>query len=266
MKKLLALCTAVLMLAQSAIAAEAPKSTLEGILERKVLRVGMDVGYMPFELPSKTGEIMGFDVDIAKHMAKSMGVELELVNTAWDGIIPALMTDKFDIIMSGMTVTPQRNLQINFAKPYITIGQSILLRDGLEDEITNYRDLNSDKYVIASKLGTTGDFAAKRYLGNAELRLFETESDAALEVVQGRADAMVYDMPYNAVYASQNEGKVTHIAQPFTYEPLGWGIRKGNHDFTNWLDNYLAQIQGDGTYDRIYRKWFESSAWQRNLK
>ena len=268
MKKLLALCTALLMLAQATLAADMPhqQSAIENILERKVLRVGMDVGYMPFELPSKTGEIMGFDVDIARHMAKSMGVELELVNTAWDGIIPALMTDKFDIIMSGMTVTPQRNLQINFAKPYITIGQSILLRDGLEDEITNYRDLNNDEYVIASKLGTTGDFATKRYLGNAKLRLFETEADAALEVVQGRADAMVYDMPFNAVYASQNEGKVLHLAQPFTYEPLGWGIRKGDPDFTNWLDNYLAQIQGDGTYDRIYRKWFESAAWQQNLK
>ncbi|WP_461536366.1 transporter substrate-binding domain-containing protein [Spongorhabdus nitratireducens] len=264
MKKILALCAALLMLAQTSWASD-DKSTIDRILERKVLRVGMDVGYMPFELPGKNGP-MGFDVDLAKKMAEAMGVELELVNTAWDGIIPALLTDKFDIIMSGMTVTPQRNLQINFADPYITIGQSILLRDGLEDEVTSYRDLNEGKYTIASKLGTTGDFAAKRYLSNAKLRLFETEADAALEVVQGRADAMVYDMPYNAIYASQNGDKVAHLSQPFTYEPLGWGIRKGDADFLNWLNNYLAQIKGDGTYDRIYRKWFESSAWQRNLK
>ena len=242
------------------------ESTLNKIMERKVLRVGLDAGYMPFEMTNKQGKIVGFDVDVARQMAKSMGVELEIVNTAWDGIIPALVTDKFDIIMSGMTLTSQRNLQINFANPYIVIGQSVLLRNGLEGEIKSYKDLNNPKYTVVSKLGTTGDLAAKRYLSKAKLRLFETESEGAIEVVNGKADAFIYDLPFNAVYSSQNPGKLVHLDTPFTYEPLAWGGRKGDPDFVNWLNNFLTQIQGDGTYDKIYAKWFESSAWQKTLK
>ena len=101
-------------------------STLNKILQRGVLRVGMEPGYMPFEMKDKKGNIIGFDVDIAKAMAKAMGVKLELVPTAWDGIIAALLTDKFDILMSGMTVTQERNLKINFANPYISVGQTII--------------------------------------------------------------------------------------------------------------------------------------------
>ncbi|WP_422461617.1 MULTISPECIES: transporter substrate-binding domain-containing protein [unclassified Endozoicomonas] len=242
------------------------ESTLNKIVERKVLRVGLDAGYMPFEMTNKQGKIVGFDVDVARQMAKSMGVELEIVNTAWDGIIPALVTDKFDIIMSGMTLTSQRNLQINFANPYIVIGQSVLLRNGLKDEIKSYKDLNNPKYTVVSKLGTTGDLAARRYLSKAKLRLFETESEGAIEVVNGKADAFIYDLPFNAVYSSQNPGKLVHLDTPFTYEPLAWGVRKGDPDFVNWLNNFLTQIQGDGTYDKIYAKWFESSAWQKTLK
>ena len=241
-------------------------STLNKIVENKVLRVGLDAGYMPFEMTNKQGKIVGFDVDMAKQMAKVMGVELEIVNTAWDGIIPALVTDKFDIIMSGMTLTSQRNLQINFAEPYIVIGQSLLVRKGLEDQIKSYKDLNNEQYTIVSKLGTTGDLAAKKYLSKAKLNLFETESEAALEVVNGKADAMIYDLPFNAIYSSQNPGKLTHLDEPFTYEPLAWGIRKGDPDFENWLNNFMRQVRGDGTYDKIYAKWFESSAWQKTLK
>jgi polar amino acid transport system substrate-binding protein len=97
---------------------------LDEIVKRGTLRVGTNPGYMPFELTNQRGEIVGFDIDMANSMAKSMGVELELVPIAWDGIIAGLLTDKFDIIISGMTLTQERNLRINFAQPYIVIGQS----------------------------------------------------------------------------------------------------------------------------------------------
>ncbi|MGI9276414.1 MAG: transporter substrate-binding domain-containing protein [Endozoicomonas sp.] len=269
MKKITALLTMLLAFSTSLFASDITlweKSTLNEIIERGTLRVGMEAGYMPFEMTDKRGQIVGFDVDVARQMAKAMGVKLELVNTAWDGIIPALLTKKFDIIMSGMTLTPQRNLQINFAEPYIVVGQTILLRKGVEKEIKNYRDLNSSKYIVATKLGTTGEQATKRYLGKADIRLFETEADGALEALNGKADAFVYDLPFNAIYSSQNPGKLTHLDTAFTHEPLAWGVRKGDPDFLNWLNNFLRQIKGDGTYDKIYGKWFESSEWQKNLK
>ena len=121
MKKLLAACVAVLVLFSMTVGV-ASADTLEDILKRGSLRVGMEPGYMPFELTNQKGEIIGFDVDVAKRMAKAMGVKLELVSTAWDGIIPALLTKKFDILMSGMTLTQERNLTINFAHDFAAQG------------------------------------------------------------------------------------------------------------------------------------------------
>ena len=269
MRKITALLVMLLAFSTSLFASDIAlweKSTLNEIIERGTLRVGLEAGYMPFEMTNKRGEIVGFDVDVARQMAKTMGVKLELVNTAWDGIIPALLTNKFDIIMSGMTLTPQRNLRINFAEPYIVVGQTILLRKGLEGEVKSYKDLNNSKYIVATKLGTTGEQATKRYLGKSNIRLFETEADGALEASNGKTDAFVYDLPFNAIYFSQNPGKVTHLDTAFTHEPLAWGVRKGDPDFLNWLNNFLRQIKGDGTYDKIYSKWFQSSEWQKNLK
>lgn len=241
--------------------------TLSEIQDRGVLRVGMEPGYMPFEMTNQKGEIIGFDVDMAKRIAKAMGVKLELVSTAWDGIIPALLTNKFDMIMSGMTVTPQRNLKIAFADPYIVVGQSILVKKEYAGEVKSYKDLNNPKFKIGSKLGTTGEQATKRMISKAKYISFETEQEGVMDLVNGKIDAFVYDLPYMAIAnAQKSEGKLIFLDQPFTYEPLGWAIRHGNADFLNWLNNYLAQMKNDGTYDKIYEKWFLSNEWVRQLQ
>lgn len=242
------------------------KSTLNQILKRGELRVGLEAGYMPFEMRDRRGQIIGFDVDLAKLMARSMGVKVSFVNTQWDGIIPALLTDKFDILISGMTITPERNLQVNFAQPYIVIGQTALLARRHAATVSSVRDLDDPKYVIATKLGTTGEIAAKRFLGKARLKTYETEADAALEVRNGRADAFIYDLPFNVVYGAQYPDVLVHLKEPFTKEPLGWAIRKGDPDFLNWLDHFLQQIRNDGSYDALYGKWFESTRWLVNVQ
>ena len=124
----------------------AKKSTLEQIMKRGELRVGFESGYVPFEMTNKKGEFIGFDMDFGRRLAKSMGVKFVPINTAWDGIIPALMTGKFDIIMGGMTITQERNLKVNFAEPYIVVGQTILLNKKLKDQVISYKDLNNPKY------------------------------------------------------------------------------------------------------------------------
>ncbi|PIE72510.1 MAG: amino acid ABC transporter substrate-binding protein [Deltaproteobacteria bacterium] len=241
--------------------------TLAEIQKRGVLRVGLEPGYMPFELTSKKGEIIGFDADIAKRMAKAMGVELELVSTAWDGIIPALLTGKFDIVMSGMSLTQERNLSINFADPYIIIGQSILLKKDLADSVKSYKDLNDPKYTVASKLGTTGEQTTKRMIGNAKYISYETEQEGVMELVNGKIDAFIYDLPFNAIAVTQKgEGKIVHLDQPFTKEPVAWAIRRDDVNFLNWLNHFLRQIKYDGVYDKIYKKWFQDSAWMKEIQ
>jgi polar amino acid transport system substrate-binding protein len=245
----------------------AKKSTVEDIIKRGELRVGFEAGYLPFEMADKKGNFIGFDIDVAKEMAKAMGVKFVPVNTAWDGIIPALITKKFDIIISGMTITQERNLKVNFADPYIIIGQTILLNKKHEGVVTSYKDLNDPKYTVTSKLGTTGEQAIKRLLPKANYKSFEVESEAALEVLTGKADATIYDLPFCVVFmAQQGEGKLTFLDEPFTYEPLAWAIRKGDPDFMNWLNHFLRQLKNDGRYDRIYNKWIRSTDWIKDVE
>ncbi len=265
MKKILALILTLCCLTFSAGSALA--DTLDDILKRGTLRVGMEPGYMPFELTNKRGDIVGFDADMAKRMAKAMGVKLELVSTAWDGIIPSLLTGKFDIIMSGMTLTQGRNLQLSFADPYVVIGQTILLRKELAGEIKSYKDLNDPKYKVISKLGTTGEQATKRMIPKATYISFETEQEGIMELTNGKADAFIYDLPYNAIaFAQRGEGKLVFLDEPFTYEPISWGVRRGNADLINWLNHFLNQTKNDGTYDKIYKKWFLSDSWMKQLQ
>ncbi len=275
MKRLLtikwfALLTLVLCISVPVFAADielAKKSTLEKILQRGELRVGFEAGYMPFEMTDKNGRFVGFDIDMAMEMAKAMGVKFVPVNTAWDGIIPSLITDKFDIIMSGMTVTQSRNLKVNFADPYIIIGQTILLNKKHEGKIKSYKDLNDPKFIVTSKLGTTGEEAVKKYIQKCTYKSFETETEAALEVVSGKADAYVYDKPNCVVFmAEQGVDKLVFLDEPFTYEPLAWAIQKGDPDFLNWLNNFLRQYKNDGRYKNTYNKWILSTDWYRNVK
>lgn len=243
--------------------AQAADSAIDTIVSSNELKVCFEAGYLPFEMKTKDGRFIGFDIDIAKHMARSMDVKFVPVNTAWDGIIPALQTGKCEIIIGGMTITAQRNLKVMFSDPYIKVGQTVLINPKLAGEINSYRDLNNAKYKIATQLGTTGAEAVKKYLPKAQTNLFETSADAVLQVTNGKADAFVYDLPYNALYASQHGDQVIHLEETFTYEPLGWAIRQND---PNFLNNYLKQIQNDGTYARIYKKWFESDAWLSSVQ
>lgn len=266
MKKLISILL-TLVIAVSFASVTMAEDMLGKILKRGELVVGLEAGYMPFEMRNNKGQIVGFDVDMMEAAAKAMGVKLKLVNTGWDGIIPALLTKKFDIIASGMTVTQSRNLKVNFANPYILVGQTILLKKGLDKKVTSYKSLNKPQYTVASKLGTTGEQAVKRLIPRAKYVSYETEQEGSMEVITGKIDAFVYDLPFQAImYGDKGMGKVTHLDKPFTFEPLGWAIRKGDADFLNWLNNFLYQAKNDGTYDKIYAKWFKSTEWKKDLQ
>jgi len=258
------------LFATSAFSADinlAKKSTIEKILKRGELRVGFESGYVPFEMTNKKGEFIGFDMDYGRQLAKSMGVKFVPVNTAWDGIIPALMTDKFDIIMGGMTITQERNLKVNFAQPYIVVGQTILINIKLKDKVLSYKDLNNPKFIVTSRMGTTGEQAIKKYIPKATYKGFESEAEAGLEVINGKADALVYDLPFcGFLYGSQGKGKTIFLNEPFTFEPLAWAINRGDPDFLNYLNNFLRQSRGDGFYDRMYKKWIIGTKWKAELE
>ena len=269
MKKALLLGAAVLFLSGVIFSASvfgadielAKKSTLEQIINRGQLLVGLEAGYQPFEMQDEKGNIVGFDVDMAYEMGKAIFGEggekkVKLINTAWEGIIPALMTGKFDIIMSGMTILQSRNLKVNFCEPYYYIGQCLLINKKNADKYKSYKDLNKKGVIVTSKLGVTGAFTAEKMMPNADLRLFKTEGEGALQVANGVADAFIYDEPQVRVFAAKYKDTTVGLFDPITYEPLAWAINKGDPDFMNWLNNFLRQVRGDGRWDQFKQKWF----------
>jgi polar amino acid transport system substrate-binding protein len=264
-RQFLALALAVFCGSAAAATNPADSPTLQQVLARKQLRVGLEVGYMPFEMVDKSGEKIGFDIDLARLMARKLGVQLVVVNQAWDGIIPALLTGKFDVTLGGMTITPERAKRVDFCDPYLTIGQTVLLRRKLAGTIKSYEQLNDPQYRVLSKLGTTGEIAMREHFPKAQLRTFEHQSEALIEVRNGRADAFIYDLPFNAVMASQFPQALVHLHEPFTREDLGWAVRKGDPALRAWLNEFLAGLKQDGTYQALYKKWFESGAWLPNV-
>ena len=264
----------------------AEDSTLEGILRRGKLRVGLEPGYMPFEMIDKRGGLrqrdlrsgdvrfrgqqasfIGFDIDVAREMARALGVKFVPVNTAWPSIIPALNLGRFDIIISGMSVTEARQKRVDFADPYMTVGQTVLVNKKHKGVITSYKHLNDPKYIVTSKPGTTGEEAVQKFLPNCNYSPYDTELEGAMAVIKGKADAFVYDLPYNVVFmAIHGEDKLVFLDKPFTVEPLAWAIRKNDPDFLKWLNKFLKELKEDGRYDRIYKKWFINSEWFRHVR
>ena len=256
-------------------------STLEGILSRGELRIGLEVGYMPFEMIDKRSglrqkevrhggfrrkgrqlSLMGFDIDMGIEMAKALGVKPVFVDTLWPSIIPSLNLGRFDIIFGGMSVTEARKKKVDFANPFMTVGQTVLLNARNKGSVTTYRDLNDPKFVVVSKPGTTGEEAVLSLIPKATYETVDTESEGAMRVLKGTADAFVYDFPFNAVFnAMHPSDQLIFLDQPFTKEPIAWAIRKNDPDFLKWLNEFLGEIKQDGRFDKIYDKWFKNSDW-----
>jgi polar amino acid transport system substrate-binding protein len=237
----------------------AEESTLNAILKRKKLMVGMDVAdirYQPFEMKDEKGEIVGFDVDLAKMMADELGVTLEIVQTSWDGIIPALINGKFDVIISGMSITTERNKAINFSRPYFLSGKCILINIGYAGRISSYYDLDRQDIVVTATF--YDDMVLDRYIPNAKIFRYDTDEEAVLEVIEGRAHAYVADKARVTIFAKENPNSTRAIMTPFTYEPIAVGMRKGDPDLLNWIDNFIEIINGDGRLAMLEQKWMIS--------
>ena len=213
-------------------------------------------------LVDKQGRIVGFEIDLLKVMSQALGVELELVSVPYTELLPGLQAKKFDLIGSGITVTQERNLKLNFSDSFIVVGQTVLLHPSLVDKVGSVEDLDDANYRIATAVGTTGEAAARRFLGAARLSSFTTPEEGVRQVVEGKADAFIHDAPYNLIAVSRAENSaLLALQQPFTFEPLAFGVKKGDFDSINWINHFLNQVAQDGTYDRLHDKWFKDTAW-----
>ena len=243
------------------------QSTLEQIVGKNRIRVGFST-FVPWAMKDKQGGYTGYEIEVARQLAKDMGVEIDFVPTKWSGIIPALLTGKFDIIIGGMGITPERNLKVNFSDPYEYSGMSIIANRKLAGSRSGLDAFNNSETVIVARIGTTAAAAAKKFLPKAQLNLFDDEGQALQEVLNQRAAAMVSSQPFPEFQALKYPDRLFLPLQgkTFTREPIGFAIRKGDVDFLNFLNNWIRVKNADNWLQERYDYWFTTQEWKDQVE
>lgn len=242
------------------------ESSIETVLKRGVLRVGMST-FVPWAMKDKTGKLIGFEIDVATRLAKDMGVKVEFVPTKWAGIIPALLTGKFDVIIGGMGILPKRNLKVNFTIPYDVTGMSIVAHKELAAGFDSLEDFNRSNVAISVRLGSTAVAAAKKFMPKAKLRKFDDESQAYQELINGKAHAVVGSAPMPTFQALKYSEKLfLPLKGTFTKEPIGFALKKGDFDTLNFFNNWITVVQAEGWLKERKHYWFETRDWEGMIK
>lgn len=227
-------------------------STLDKVQDRRLLVVGTEPEFPPFESRNEQGELVGFDIDLAHEIAKDLGVELRLETMAFDSLPPALGVGKIDLILSGMTATAERAKSRTFTDSYFRTQLCLLVHR--DSAIEKPSDADGKRVVV--KLGTTGDINAPRLFPNADVTKFDTEGACALEVIHGRADAFLYDRHSIVRHHRAHPESTRAVLEPLSEEPYAMAARLGDRVFVDWLNGFLRRIRADGRYAAMYEKHF----------
>lgn len=242
------------------------ESTVEQVVRRGVLRVGMST-FVPWAMTDKAGNLIGFEIDVATRLAQDMGVKVEFVPTKWAGILPALLTGKFDVVIGGMGITAQRNLKVNFSIPYDYSGVAIVAHKQLAAGFSRLEDFNRPDVTVTARLGSTSAAAAHKLLPKAQKRFFDDESQVIQELVNGRVHALLGGTPLPTYQALKHPDKLfLPLPGTITKEPIGFAVRKGDFDSLSFFDNWIRVVEAEGWLAERKAYWFESQEWERLLK
>ena len=242
------------------------ESTVEQVIKRGNLRVGMST-FVPWAMKDKTGQLIGFEIDVARQLARDMGVKIEFVPTKWAGIIPALLTGKFDVIIGGMSIRPDRNLKVNFTIPYDYAGQSIVANKKKAAGFNRITHFNRPDVIIAARLGSTAADAANKFMPEAQKKFFDDEAQVIQEVINGRAHAAVASAPLPAFQAIKYPDQLfLPVKGTFTKEPIGFALRKGDFDTLNYFNNWIRVVEAKGWLAERKHYWFETKDWENLIQ
>ena len=236
--------------------------TLQRVVDFKVLKVGMSGNQPPFTAVSKSGQPMGFDVDLAKALAAAMKVKLELKAMPFGELMTALEEDKIDMVISGMEITPQRTEVASFVGPYMMSGKSILTKNSLLAKIQATDEVNrKDLKLVALKGSTSASFASTVAPDATLIEVADYDEGVAM-VLEDKADAMVADMPICALSVLRYpEAGLTTLSKPLTVAPVGIAVSKDDPQFLNLVENYLDAYAKVGLLGKMRQKWFEDKGW-----
>lgn len=253
-KKLLMLC-ALCVFAVSAIFAGCGQESADKSSGEKVLHIGTNADFAPFEFQDEKGgtEYQGFDMDLIRAVAKEMGYKADIQNLNFDGLIPAMESGNIDLIAAGMSINDERKQQVDFSDPYYTSGLTIIVKKDNND-IKGFKDLEGKK--IAVQIGTTGMTEAQKIKG-ADVKALNSSADTFLELEAGHVDAVINDRPVNDYFMVQSKSQdLKRLDDSLTSEEYGFAMKKGNTELAQKVNAALKTLKENGEYDKIYEKWF----------
>ena len=236
-----------------AVAAGCGGGSKEASKEQKVLKVGTEPTFAPFEFQEKDSkEFAGFDMDLARALGKKMGMKVEIQNMGFDALIPALNSGNIDMAAAGMSITDERKKAVSFSDPYYTSGLTIVVTKD-NNEIKSLKDLEGKQ--LAVQIGSTGaDKAAK--VAGAKVTSFNTNAEVFLELENKGVDAVIIDKPVAAYYMTkEGKDKDKMVGETMDAESYGFAFKKDSKLAAD-VNKALAELKKDGEYDKIYTKWF----------
>jgi len=221
------------------------------VMQEKKLLVGTDATYPPFESKDDTGKLVGYDIDLMDAICDKLGVKCEYVVVPFDGIVSGLNSEKYDAIISSFTITPEREMVIDFSKPYYQASQSISVKLDRQG-INSLTDLKGKK--IGVQLGTTGELLAKKVEG-AEVVSFDNIGAAFIDLENGKLDAIINDKPTSQrIIAFRGNAKIA--GTDLSSENYGIAVRKGEKRLLDAINNALTSLELSGKLDDLNKKWF----------
>jgi polar amino acid transport system substrate-binding protein len=251
-----------------AVAADTPRiaPVLDRILAKKELVVGTAADMPPLNMTLKDGKIVGMEMDLARIIAGTLEVKLTLKPIHFSDLIPALEAGEIDLVMSGMTITPARNLKVAFVGPYFASGKSILTTEANAPSLQTAEQMNKPDVVLAALKGSTSQLFVERLLPNAKLVLTDGYDQAVTMVLEGKAQAMVADYPICtvSVYRYRDKG-LTTLKKPLSYEPIGIALPPNDPLLVNLVQNFLTSMINNGELEVIRQRWFNDASWVSQL-
>jgi polar amino acid transport system substrate-binding protein len=234
---------------------------VDDVLRAGKLRVGLDF-FVPWVFKDKDGNLVGFEVDVATKVAQDMGVAVEFVPTEWAGIIPSLLTSKFDVIIGSMSITAERALKVNFSDAYSWSGIDVVVNRSMLPDVTGIEDLNREDVIIAVRLGATPAAAAAKYCPNAVLHQFDTDEAVLQDVLNGNAHAGFSSSPTPAFWAADYPDLLYLPlgGEMLMMQPAGFALRKGDADALEFFNAWI--LVNDEWLREREAYWFGGKDWE----
>jgi polar amino acid transport system substrate-binding protein len=262
MKKLFTVSVIVLVFILCVVSVGFSGEVIDRIQERGYIIIGTSGSQPPLSMLKKNGEPFGLDVDVATIVAAAMGVRLELKVIPFKDLLPALQDGDIDVIISGMTMRPERNLKVAFVGPYFITGKGILTKEKNMERTKGVATLNNPDIVLSALANSTSQQFITQRIPRAKLSAHDNIDSAVQALRDDDADAMIADYHSCVAYALryQDEGLVAGAAQ-FTFEALGFALPPDDTLFINWFHNLLVNLQGSGDLNTLTERWLKDSFW-----